>query len=159
WTALDRVVSEARAQNLAVLPILTYIPAWARPRGCSSEKCGPANAADFAAFAQAAAQRFAPAGVHTWEIWNEPNIPAFWRPRPDPSAYSRLLKGAANAVHQADPVATVVSAGLAPAATSGGEISPVDFLTGMCRNNVLPSIDAVGFHPYSYPVPPSYNAP
>jgi len=29
--------------------------------------------------------------VRYWQIWNEPNIPSFWRPRADPQAYARLV--------------------------------------------------------------------
>src|SRR5712675_163350 len=53
WARYDRIVIGAGARNLRVLPILTYTPAWARPPGCTSNKCAPEDAARFAAFAEA----------------------------------------------------------------------------------------------------------
>src|SRR5438094_2187119 len=74
WTATDAVVAAAAARGIRVLGVLAYTPPWARPSNCTtSEKCAPANAADFGRFAGAAAARYAPLGVHAWEIWNEPN--------------------------------------------------------------------------------------
>jgi polysaccharide biosynthesis protein PslG len=159
WAGIDKVVAAALARNLSILPILAYTPAWARPAGCSSAKCAPADPATFAAFAGTAARRFAPLGVHTWELWNEPNVAGFWLPAPDAAQYAKLAKLTTAALRKADPKATVVSGGLAPAATGKGEISPTDFLAGVCKNGGLKGVDGIGFHPYSFPVPPGYTAP
>ena len=50
--------------------------------------------------------------IRAWQVWNEPNIPAWWRPEPNAEGYVRLLRAAATAIHFADPAATVVSAGM-----------------------------------------------
>ena len=63
----------------------------------------PWNLADYAAFVKTVLQRYASVGVHAYEIWNEPNISAFWSPRPDPERYAHLLKLAYVAVKSADP--------------------------------------------------------
>jgi len=151
WKNIDRVVSAANARNLKVLPILAYTPAWARPSGCNNDKCAPADPAKFAAFAAEAAKRYAPLGVHTWEIWNEPNISVFWQPAPDAKAYSNLLKLASAAIKAKDAQAKIITAGLSPADTSGTDISPIDFLTRIYQAGVASSFDAVGMHPYTYP--------
>jgi polysaccharide biosynthesis protein PslG len=158
WSAFDRIVTEANARHLSLLPILDYTPGWARDPSCGSDKCAPANPAQFAAFAAAAASRYAPLGIHTWEIWNEPNITVFWQPAPNPSRYVSLLKATVAAIRAVDTGATLVSGGLSPAATGGGNISPVDFLTAFCQLGGQQVVDAIGFHPYSYPVTPGYQA-
>ena len=51
-----------------------------------------------------------------------------------------------------------MSGGLSPAASILGNIDPRSFLSGLCSGGALSSISGVGFHPYSYPVMPSYAA-
>ena len=156
WVAPDRVVKAVLAHNLKILPLLTYTPAWARPSGCINAFCGPANVADFANFAKVVVARYAPQGVHTWEIWNEPNVMQFWQPKPDPVAYTALLKAAYTAIKTQDQSAVVVSGGLAPAVTTSDKsLSPTDFVTGMYAQGAQSNFDALGFHPYSYPAMPS----
>jgi hypothetical protein len=157
WSGFDRVVHAAKARHLRVLPVLAYTPAWARPAGCSSAKCAPADANAFASFAAAAVRRYAPLGVHTWEIWNEPNITGFWKPAPSVDRYVALLRAVVPAIKGADAAATLISGGLAPAPSSGGDISQIDYLTGFSRLGGPGLVDAIGYHPYSFPVPPAYK--
>lgn len=159
WSSFDRTLAAARARGLSVLPILAYTPAWARTAGCPTPKCAPSDPAVFAAFARAAAVRYAPLGVHTWEVWNEPNLQQFWQPAPDATQYVALLTATARAVRAADASASVLSGGLSPAPTAGGNISQLDFLTAFCQLGGAGLVDAVGYHPYSYPVLPGYDAP
>jgi hypothetical protein len=152
WTAIDRVISRATARGLSVIGTIAYTPAWARPSG-TSDKTPPSDPADFASFARAVAARYAPQGAHAWEIWNEPNIPMFWQPKPDVPAYTSMLKQAYAAIKSVDPAATVISAGLAPAGDSGDGryVSPRTFISRMYDNGVKGSFDALGMHPYAYP--------
>ena len=162
WTR-DDMVTAFRGTGMKVLGVLSATPAWATDPACEQSygaKCAPTNPSDFAAYAAAVAERYdgdgiadAPGSprVHAWEIWNEPNIAAFWRPAPDPAAYARLLTAAASAIRAVDPEATIVSAGLSPA---GGTHAPVEFLRAMYTNGAGASFDALGFHPYSYPALP-----
>jgi hypothetical protein len=158
WSGFDRVVSAAVARHLQVLPTLAFTPGWARLPGCNSMKCAPANPDQFASFASQAVARYAPLGVHTWEIWNEPNLYTFWRPVPDPAEYVRLLRATAPAMRAADPTVTLISGGLAPAATTRITRAPVDFLASFCQDGGGRLVDAIGYHPFSFPVPPSYPA-
>ena len=158
WAPFDRIVQAASARHLKVLPILAYTPAWARAAGCTNDKCSPAQAAQFAVFANAAARRYAPSGVHTWEVWNEQNTVGFWQPTPNASAYVSLLRTTSVAIRSADRTATVISGGLASTATSGGDISQLDFLKAFCAAGGPAVVDAIGYHPYSFPVLPGYKA-
>lgn len=90
------------------------------------------------------------AGVRVWEIWNEPDLPAFWRG--GPMAYARLLKVAAIVVNTVDPDATVMFGGLLFA---GGD----NFLSSVLqhfKNDELRAeydwfFDAVAVHSYDDP--------
>ena len=156
WTATDNFVHAATARGLRVLALPDYTPSWARSG--PTDKYPPRDPRDFATFVRAAAQRYAPMGVHAWEIWNEPNNAMFWAPSADPIAYSALLQLAYAAIKDADPSATVVTGGLSPAADNGRDVAPLTFLTQMYAHGAGGSFDAVGYHPYSYPYAPMYAA-
>ncbi len=152
WKYIDRVVNKARARGLRILATPAYTPTWARPAG-TSDKHGPTDPTAYAAFVKAAAQRYAPLGVHHWEIWNEPNISEFWQPVPNVAHYAALLRASAAAIRSVDPKAVIVSAGLAPAADTadGHFVSPRTFLSRLYQAGAGPSFDAVGMHPYAWP--------
>jgi polysaccharide biosynthesis protein PslG len=156
WSATDTFVRAAQARGLRVLAMPDYTPSWARSG--PSDKYPPTNPSDYAAFVGALTQRYAPMGVHTWEIWNEPNNAMFWAPRADPVAYTRMLQLANAAIKHADPSATVVNGGLSPAADNGHDVAPLTFLTSIYAHGGRGSFDAVGYHPYSYPYAPMYPA-
>lgn len=156
WSRVDRVVAAAHARDLQILALLVYTPEWARPEGCDSPRCPPYDPALFARFAADAAARYAPKGVHAWQIWNEPNARASWLPAADAAAYAALLRPTATALRTEDSEALIVSAGLAPAATENGNIAPREYLSRLYASGARDSFDAVGFHPYGFPALPSY---
>jgi hypothetical protein len=98
-------------------------------------------------------------GVHAWEIWNEPNVGAFWNPAPDPAAYVRLLSAANAAIHAADSSAVVVTGGLSQPGNTSTTMRSLDFLIAMYNYGARGNFDAVGNHPYDDPQLPSegYN--
>ncbi len=156
WGRIDRVVSAAAARNIRVLAILVYTPPWARPDNCNSNRCPPTELSLFGAFAAAAAARYAPLGVHDWEIWNEPNLKGSWLPRADGADYAALLKIASVAIKNEDPSAQIIVGGLGARDTGEGSISPIDFLAELYARGAGHYFDAVAFHPYSFPLPPNY---
>ena len=162
WAPFDAVVQGLNARGMKALGVIAYTPAWARPSG-TTDKYPPTNVADYANFCEATARRYAPLGVHNWEIWNEPNITTFFMPRPDVAKYTAMLKACYPRIKAVDPSATVVTGGNSPAgwynAPCGGSpcanINPINFLEGIYANGGGGSFDAVGHHPYSFPNPPS----
>lgn len=48
-----------------------------------------------------------------WQIWNEPNLPPFWRPKEDPDAYAALLHDAVVTVRKRFPDKPLLTAGMA----------------------------------------------
>lgn len=154
WTRFDNVVNAVRSRGMRVLAGILYTPPWARPAGTSSHS-PPSDLEDYARFVRTAVGRYAPMGVHTYEIWNEPNIAGFWAPAPDPARYAQLLELAYVAVKSIDPTAEVVSAGLAPYGSYGQSdsthMNPLTFLQRMYAGGAKGSFDALGWHPSSYP--------
>ncbi len=155
WTDTDRVIGAANARGLSVLAVIGYQPGWARVYRADGTQLPP-QPAGFAEFAAAAAKRYS-TDVGAWEVWNEPNLERFWRPRPVPAAYARLLRAAAEAIRANDPGDPILSGGLAPAvdAADGSSIAPETFLRRLYRRGVGGSFDAVAIHPYCYPELPT----
>lgn len=160
WHITDRVINAARTRNVEVLPILLYTPAWARGSSCNgSNYCAPRDPAEFAKFSREAVKRYAPKGVHAWEIWNEPNHGKYWGSKGNVAGYADLLKAASVAIRAEDPGAFIVTGGLGPAANDDENIAQLDYLEQLYAQGVGPYFNAVGYHPYSFPVPASYVAP
>jgi hypothetical protein len=119
YSVTDQIVGNAAAHGLTVLPTLVYAPSWdarANAGGISiPDQDGP-----YGQFAAAMVQRYGPQGtfwtenpqipklpIRMWQIWNEPNLPAYW-PQPFAQSYVGLLRTAHDAIKQADPKAKVV---------------------------------------------------
>ena len=127
WEAHDQLVLDAAHAGMAVLPFLVQTPGWARaPEHSGDPGIWPPQFPDYIVdFAAAATRRYGRGGtlwrshpdvpyrpITAWQIWNEPNLPPFWRSGPDPVEYTRLLESAARGIRSVDPEAEVVSAGM-----------------------------------------------
>jgi hypothetical protein len=152
WSLVDRVVNAASARGLQIVGMIGYTPPWARPSHPGpDDKFPPDNPQDYANFATAASARYV-AAVNVWEVWNEPNISAFWEPAPNVAAYTTLLQAAYPAIKAGNPNAAVITAGTSPANDGfGTDVNPVTFLNGIYENGGGDSFDAVTHHPSTYP--------
>lgn len=93
----------------------------------------------FAKWAAAAAKHFAGKNV-IWEIWNEPNISQFWKPKPSAEDWAALALEVIPAVKQADPRAFIIG----PASST----FPWPYFQVLADKGVLNKLDAVSVHPY-----------
>jgi len=83
--------------------------------------------------------------VRHWEIWNEPNITNFWKPRkPDPAEYVKLVRLTAAEIRQRIPDAVIIGGALAGI--------PMDYLRRCLDAGMGDHIDKLSYHPYR-PVP------
>ncbi|MGZ4737572.1 MAG: beta-galactosidase [Acidimicrobiia bacterium] len=155
WAGTDRVVQGAITRGLSVIVDVSSAPPWDSKPGCRGGECAPNDPVPYASFLRVAVQRYLKIGVHTWEIWNEPNHTPFWGPRPDPVAYTDLLKLASTTIHQEDSDAIVMNGGLSPAPDRNGEIAPLTFLRRVYELGGGPYMGAVADHPYQYPNRPT----
>ncbi len=107
------------------------------------------------------AQHYSALGVHTYEILNEPNVTPQTTGK-TPALYTSLLQASYTHIHAVDPNATVISAGLAPAADSVADSTyePYTYLSDMYAAGAQGYMDAIGEHPYSFPdYPTTSNDP
>jgi hypothetical protein len=174
WEKYDRVVHAAGAHHLKILAVLDYTPKWARDFRCqsaannekSAQKCSPKDRESFGRFARAAASRYHNQSVRGWEIWNEPNLNAYWRTvQPDgslfvdPVEYARIANIAAAQIRRYTDAA-IITGGLSPlfepSRSTGMRQS--DFATQMLPYLRADLFNGVGLHPYSWPLLPSRAA-
>ncbi len=157
WSSYDRVVQAVSARGIQSLLVISYTPAWARRSECSgTSMCAPNDPAAYAAFTAAVASRYKGYGVHSYEIWNEPNNASYFQPAANPALYTAMLKASYVAIKVADPQSRVITGGTSPAGSSGGYLSPPDFVNGIYVNGGQGYFDAVAHHPYTWPYSPAY---
>ncbi|HED16567.1 MAG TPA: hypothetical protein ENI64_07140, partial [Gammaproteobacteria bacterium] len=84
--------------------------------------------------------------VKAWQIWNEPNLRAFWQPKDDPAAYYELVKTTVKKLRAAAPGRTLVLGGMAYWSTMfkrGGLM-----LEELQKLGAFKLVDAIAYHPY-----------
>ena len=159
WKLYDRLIASMQKNDLNGLAIINYTPAWARASACpTSAYCPPAQPKQFGDFAAAVAKRYAPKGVHYYEIWNEENIKSFWQPTPSAAIYATVLKAAYPAIKAADPKSTVLVGGMSGVSVAGpGYLEPRTYLQDLYKAGSQGYFDAVGYHAYTFPEKPNDN--
>lgn len=157
WTDVDKVIDAAEERGMAVLGAVTSTPTWASDVQDSAYGT-PRDPEDFGDFMGELASRYGAgdgdpesARISAYEIWNEPQSFVFWSPKPDPVAYTELLKAGYTAIKEVDPTGTVVG-GVVTAGLTWGDvnISPVEFVQTMYESGAAGYFDALSYHPYNY---------
>ncbi len=94
----------------------------------------------WARFVGKIAERFRDRVKH-WELWNEPNITNFWRPRkPSPEDYAELVKLTAPEIRKRIPDAVLVGGAYAG--------MPTDYFRRCLDAGMAEHVDRVSYHPY-----------
>jgi len=157
WAKYDRIVQWAKKYNVGLIPTFIWEkaqPAWAGPgeaqSGFDSRRYPPTDLAKWKRFVRAVVARYK-GSVHWWIPANEPNLPRYWHPKPDPEAYVALLKATWEAAREADP-----SARLLGLSASGTDLA---FMEACFKAGALRYCDAVGIHPYICPHDPDERIP
>jgi hypothetical protein len=158
WSHYDPVIADAARNGIRVLATTYSSPEWAEPTP-EYPPLGP-RLSQFEDFARAAVGRYGSNGsfwrehadvpklpVTDWQVWNEPNSPLFWKPKPDPARYLELLRAFAGAAHDTDPAARIVLGGLFP--TPRGGVTMDDFMEALYRDHAQDFFDAAAIHPYA----------
>ncbi len=156
WRQWDQVVSAFENQpEMGLVAVLVNTPSWARETGNENATAPPESIEDFAQFTRLFATRYGNVIDH-YQIWDEPNLTAAWGNKPPrPSQYVALLQVAYEAIHNADPSATVIAAALAPTTERGPQnISDVLYLRDLYALGAKAYMDAVGAKPYGFDAPP-----
>lgn len=149
WSKMDLVVDTAAQHGIKVIGEFNGAPSWIDPKLDSGY-----DRAEFRDYAVEAVRHFKDRVDH-WEVWNEQNMHNI-----KPADYASLLKTIYPAIKAVDADATVITGGLAATPQTGnGLIGAVDYLEGIYENGAAGYFDAVGFHPYTYPLLPSSDKP
>ncbi|HET6319932.1 MAG TPA: hypothetical protein VFG86_26025, partial [Chloroflexota bacterium] len=149
WTKYDDVVARARGLGMNVVLRLDTSPRWALPPGAPDGLSPPLREEDYWDFVQQAAERYR-GQVQAYQVWNEPNLSIEWGGRPpDPAGYARLLAGAAERIHRADPDAQVVMAALAPTLTQNDKaLNELIYLQRLYEAGGADSFDVLAIQAY-----------
>ncbi len=148
WVFTDAALYALHRQRLQVLGVLGPAVGWATDDPTDHPNLisfAPPDEAAFVAYAEAVVTRYRHLVKH-WQIWNEPDQTAFWRPAPDPARYTRLLIKTARAIRAIDPSATIVLGGINPFDTA--------FLRAIAEYGGWNAFDVIAIHPYIDPLNP-----
>ncbi|HYF20666.1 MAG TPA: hypothetical protein VEA40_22560 [Ramlibacter sp.] len=157
WDKFDLLVQAAADEGVALLPIVHYAPAWAvrgeRKRADVYEMAPREETfGAYANFLLACIGRYGPGGnagvrftpIRHWQVWNEPNLPQFWGPQPEPKAFAALLRRVAGVVAPLRRQVQIVHAGLSK--------PDLEFMWQLWDANPLhgETFDVMAVHPYLY---------
>jgi hypothetical protein len=166
WGATDRLMGDLAARGIRPVPFVYGSPRWLTnelkrpPLGSKTkerawrtfltelvDRYGPGGAYwDGAYQQQHPGARAGP--ITTWQIWNEPNLRAFFLPqtKATPRRYAKLVKISHNAIAAADPRARIVLAGVVGYAdpTAWAFMRKLYAVKGIKRY-----FDVAAVHPYS----------
>jgi hypothetical protein len=157
WSMSDAQYAAMQKYTPRPIMLIYRAPLWARDpaRTCaagSEEYCIypplPQFDGDWKAFVKAAVARYP--NVRAIEVWNEPNIATFWSPAADPARYAAILTAAHDGVRAARSKAPVLTGGLYPANTNGGNVSAKDFLSQVYATAGAGAFEGIGSHPYAH---------
>ncbi len=175
WERFDDIVAGAARHDVAVLPTVYTVPHWvAVTDGCRTPAYGPCSITPphsayalslWRSFLGAAVARYGPDGgfwerhptvpyrpIRAWQIWNEPNSPGFFQPRPDPDRYADLLRAASEAIRGHDEQAQIVIGGLFGYPLNGrdGGMRATEYLRALYAiPDIEAAFDGVAVHPYA----------
>ncbi|MBN2303021.1 MAG: O-antigen ligase family protein [Anaerolineae bacterium] len=158
WAAYDALVGAvAEHDSLQLVAVLDGTPAWARDSFAPEHPFAPpVSVGEYARFAGTLADRYADT-ITYYQIWDEPNIKTHWgNLDPEPAHYVAMLRGAYDAIHNADPDASVIVAALAPTVETGPEnLSDLLFLRAIYDLGGQGYFDAAAGKPYGFEFSPT----
>lgn len=159
WAETDALMADIPSEFTCIDIIVTHPPTWWNwiwPVTPSAQ--------DFGKLMYQLARRYGDSGRVAFEIWNEPNLHAFWKDG-NPATFTEHLKEGYKAVKIVNSQIPVILGGLAAAVTHTGIIpnpllwftnglwftnrDPAEFLNGVYAAGGKGYFDAVAYHPYS----------
>lgn len=166
WAPLDALVHEATGRGFTVTLQMQGTPGWVHPTLAGQVEHywyppvrSPAELAEWEEFVSHLVTRYG-TKVALYEVWNEPNLPRFWRTGPSPSAYAQLIRTAYLAAKRSNPKVC-----LAWGQVSRNDLGFLKAYYGAAealygdearRNGWY--FDVLGIHPYADDYPPGHSA-
>ena len=157
FSVYDAFVGDAARNGITVLPIIFRAPGFRGGSASGTATYPPRKYSDLGDFGAVLVKRYGPDGtfwsqnpdvpklpIRAWQIWNEPNLKAYWK-KPNPKEYAKLLKAAAKPIKAADPSADIVTAGM-PESRIGVPLK--QFIPGLYKAGAARSFDVLAINPY-----------
>lgn len=164
WAGIDPTVSQVANAGMQPTPLLLGTPRFVKksPDGLYPPTGEKEDLEAWKGFVAAATKRYGPGGdfwaenpsvpakpIHTWLVWNEQNARAFWRPKPDPRDYAKLVRASDEEISAVDPNAKIVLGGMFGYPRDERSFSAVSFLKRFYRaRGIKKHFEAIGVHPY-----------
>jgi beta-xylosidase len=147
---LDGAINAAQKHSLKTLVYVVGSAPHAAS-GNDNDAYPPKDPALYSEFIAILAKRYP--SVSAWQIWNEPNLHAFWLPAPDPSAYAKLLASAVETLRAADPNKPIVMSGMAYYSQIPSQSSETRLMFSELNATGAFDLNTIAaYHPYSlYP--------
>ena len=153
----DSFVADAARAGITVLPILFRAPAF-RGGGSSIVASPPKKYADLGDFGAVVVKRYGPNGtfwddhpdipkqpIRAVQLWNEPNLKAYWGGKPNAKQYTALLKASYKPIKAADRKIEIVTAGM-PQSRIGVKLQK--FIPAMYKAGAKKWFDTLAINPY-----------
>lgn len=135
----DEIVARVKKHKISILGTLSYSAEW------TGREWNDAPDPDlFVAYVREVVQRYKN-DVKYWELWNEPDQPAYWKAQDRMVAYTQLLKRVYPVIKEIDPTAVVVL----------GSVNTPFPLKNMYRNGAKNYFDVINVHPFVNPLFPN----
>jgi len=150
WDKYDRIVDLAARYHVRIIARLSNPPAWSRAKGDAvGPMAPPDNLDDYGDFVEAVVRRYR-GRIHTYQIWNEPNIYPEWGNQPvSPEGYTALLRVAYTRAKAVDPNVVILSAPLAPTIElTGRDLNDFLFLQRMYDAGARDYFDVLSVQDY-----------
>lgn len=145
WCFWDELVELANYYGIQLLPYVAYTPEWAASEQDHFWSRPPRDVHWFGEFMFQVVSRYR-GDIHSWEIWNEPDLPEYWRGTA--GQFADLVIEGTKQIRRADPKAVVVLGGF-----SGGPDKL--FTTVLEQYHLDRYVDVVALHGY----PESWHEP
>jgi hypothetical protein len=157
----DGYVAATASHGIRLLPILFNPPPFRSKHHSGGHGAYPPRRyGDLGRFGAALVRRYGPNGsfwaehpsvpktpIRSWQIWNEPNLPVYWRPRPNPAGYARMLRAARKSIKRADRGAEIVTAGMPESRLSPMPLTR--YIARMYRAGAKRGFDTLAVNPYA----------
>ena len=133
FSNFDKVVAECEAEGVQLLPILGYSVPWAHPAHTHLDA--------WEEYVRKVVTHYGKR-LPVLEVWNEENIPGFWKD-PNPTNYLAVLRRTYETAKKIDPNVRVAFGGTAGV--------PFGFIEEVYKLGGAKWFDIMNIHPYSHP--------
>ena len=158
---LDAIAADFAARGIRPVAAVVGTPSWARaecaalPQPCVYPP-DEVHLPRWRKLFELLARRYP--SLYGVEVWNEPNLKHFWKPRSDVARYVRLLRAAHAGAKAGNPALPVLGGSMCLCGGGEGGIHDFAFLDGMYRHGARGSFDAIAVHNYPTDSPVIANA-